>query len=87
MPRGRRSGYFYVEVRSCHHCHTKGHLLAKCPMLTHESMKLAEMTEHQEKEDRLLHDSAEPLPILDHRGDVRWQNERAEVPREIATTS
>ena len=56
-------------------------------MLTHESMKLAEMTEHQEKEDRLLHDSAEPLSILDHRGDVRWQNERAEVPREIATTS
>ena len=54
-------------------------------------MKLAEITKRQEnqekEEDMLLHDSAEPLPILDHRGDVRWQNERAEVPREIATTS
>ncbi len=56
-------------------------------MLIHESMKQAEIIEHQEKEDMLLQDSAEPLPILDHRGDVRWRNERADVPREIATTS
>ena len=77
MPHGRRG---YVELRSCHHCLMPGHLRAKCPMLIHESMEQAKITERQQKEedqrkkeDILLQDSADPLPIFHHHGDVRWQ--------------
>ena len=82
MPRGRRG---YVELRSCHHCIMPGHLRAKCPMLIHESMKQAKITERQkEEEDQkeeniLLQETADPLPIVHHPGDVRWQGERADV--------
>ena len=48
MPHGRRG---YVELRSCHHCLMPGHLRAKCPMLIHESMKQAKITERQQKEE------------------------------------
>ena len=77
MPHGRRG---YVELRSCHHCLMPGHLRAKCPMLIHESMEQAKITERQQKEedqrkkeDILLQDSADPLPIFHHHGNVRWQ--------------
>ena len=82
MPHGRRG---YVELRSRHHCLMPGHLRAKCPMLIHEPMKQAKITEHQKKEedqkkeDILLQESADPLPIVHHHGDVRWQGECADV--------
>ena len=54
-------------------------------MLIHESMKQAKITERQkEEEDQkeeniLLQETADPLPIVHHPGDVRWQGERADV--------
>ena len=62
-----------------------GHLRAKCPMLIHESMKQAKIADRQkEEEDQkeeniLLQETADPLPIVHHPGDVRWQGERADV--------
>ena len=73
------------QLRSSHHCIMPGHLRTKCPMLIHESMKQAKITERQKEEDDqkeeniLLQETADPLPIVHHPGDVRWQGERADV--------
>ncbi len=83
MLRGRKG---YVELTSCHHCQMPGHLRAKCPILMHESMEQAKITERQQEEEDqqkkefiVLQKSADPHPLVHNQGDVHWQGEHADA--------
>ena len=73
-PMPRRSRSLYVETRDCHFCHKPGHLRSNCKALRDQTMtKELNAQTTSRAMDRLMWQTADPVPVRHQDGSVRWQ--------------